>query len=564
MPPTHVVSNQVPPLLDIDVAATDPALHAGLAAAGTAWDDELKDLGIAAGSSGLQDAARSANEFPPRLRTHDARGNRIDEVDYDPAYHELMAQAVRFGLHAAPWRRDAGPHAHVRRAAGFYAWNFTDSGHLCPISMTYAAIPTLRHSADAATRYEPGLSSPIYDFGVRPAAEKRGLLAGMSITEKQGGSDVQANTTRADPDDRAALAYRLTGHKWFTSAPMNDVFLTLAQAPDGLTCFAVPRVLDDGSRNGIALQRLKDKLGNRSNASSEIEYDGAIGYRIGEEGRGVPTIIEMVTMTRLDCILGSAGQVRAALSHAAHHAAHRRAFGERLIDQPAMTAVLADLAVESWADTLSGLRLAAAVDALNTIEPADAINPAGGGEVARRSTHSAFLRLALPATKFWVCKRGVPMVAEALECLGGNGYVEESVMPRLLRESPLNGIWEGSGTVAALDAVRALARTPESYDAVRAEISAAAGADARFDASMAQLDVLVKQPEARYARRIASLVARLFAASLLVRYAPPAVADLYCVTRIGGDAPTGDRVLGDIPDGYPVREIVDAVTPHPR
>jgi putative acyl-CoA dehydrogenase len=561
MPPTHVVTNQVPPLLDVDVTTADPALHAALAAAGTGWDGTLAELGVAAGSAQLQDAARLANEFGPRLHTHDAGGHRIDEVSYHPAYHALMADAVRFGLHAAPWSPNAGDHPHVRRAAGFYVWNHTESGHLCPISMTYAAVPALRRDPALARRFEPGLRSRAYDFGLRPPAEKRGLLAGMSMTEKQGGSDVQANTTRAEPggaDDDGAAIYRLTGHKWFTSAPMNDLFLTLAQAPGGLTCFAVPRVLDDGTRNAIALQRLKDKLGNRSNASSEIEYDGAVGYRVGDEGRGVPTIIEMVSMTRLDCVVGSAGQVRAALSHAAHHAAHRSAFGRRLVDQPAMTAVLADLAVESWADTLTALRLARAVDEGGAAGGGVRIGAPATAETGTEGT--AFLRLALPAAKFWVCKRAVPVVAEALECLGGNGYVEESVMPRLLRESPLNGIWEGSGTVTALDAVRALARTPASWEIVRAEVSAAAASHPEVGAALARLDALAAGPDPRHARTIAALVARLLAASELTRLAPEPVADLYCATRLGQG---GDRVLGDIPDGYPIRAIVEEITPHP-
>jgi putative acyl-CoA dehydrogenase len=375
-----------------------------------------------------------------------------------------MGRAVGAGLQAAPWAPDAGAHAHLHRAAGFYLWTQTESGHLCPISMTYAAVPALRHDADLAREFEPGLCSPEYDFGLRPAAAKRGLLAGMSMTEKQGGSDVRAATTRAVPEGDAGH-YRLTGHKWFTSAPMNDLFLTLAQAPGGLSCFVVPRVLPDGQRNAVSVLRLKDKLGNRSNASGEIEYDGALARRLGEEGRGVPTILEMVTMTRLDCVLGSAGQIRAGLSQAAYYAAHRRAFGRRLIEHEAMAAVLADLAVESWAATLTGLRLADLVD-------------------DRSPAAATLLRLALPAAKFWICKRAVPVLAEALECLGGNGYVETFPMARLLREAPLNGIWEGSGTVTALDAVRALGRSPECAQALLAELAGAAGGHPAFDSAV--------------------------------------------------------------------------------
>jgi putative acyl-CoA dehydrogenase len=537
MPPTHQVTNQVPPLTDYDVTAADPALWAGLSAAGAEPDPALADLGRRYGSAPLQQAARLANEFPPRLRTHDPSGRRIDEVEYHPAWHLLMDTAVTAGLHAAPWAPDPGPHAHLRRAAGFYLANHAESGHLCPISMTYAAVPALRRQPDLAARYEPGLTARHYDAGLRPAASKTGLLAGMSMTEKQGGSDVQANTSAAQPDPASGDgAYRITGHKWFTSAPMNDIFLTLAQAPGGLTCFLLPRVLDDGSRNAMQLQRLKDKMGNRANASAEIEYDGALAFRVGDEGRGVPTIIEMVTMTRLDCVLGSAGQLRAALSVAAHHAAHRSVFGRRLTDQPAMTAVLADLATESWAATLIGLRLAAAVDA---------------GE-------RDLLRLALPAAKFWVCKRAVPAIAEAAECLGGNGYVEESVMPRLQREAPLNAIWEGSGTVTALDAVRAIDRSPQAVTALRDELALAAGADPRYDAGLHHLDAALAAPEPSHARGLASLAAKLLAGSLLIRHAPAAVADLYCATRLGAD---GDRVFGDLPGGFAVRDIVTAVTP---
>ncbi|MFN8198115.1 MAG: acyl-CoA dehydrogenase family protein [Nakamurella multipartita] len=395
MPPTHDVVNVVDPLVGFDVAAADPALAAGLAAAGTAPTEPLRSLAVDAGAAEWAEQARLADRNPPVLHTHDRAGRRIDEIEYHPSWHRLMGRAVGAGLQAAPWAPDAGAHAHLHRAAGFYLWTQTESGHLCPISMTYAAVPALRHDADLAREFEPGLCSPEYDFGLRPAAAKRGLLAGMSMTEKQGGSDVRAATTRAVPAGDTGH-YRLTGHKWFTSAPMNDLFLTLAQAPGGLSCFVVPRVLPDGQRNALSVLRLKDKLGNRSNASGEIEYDGALARRLGEEGRGVPTILEMVTMTRLDCVLGSAGQIRAGLSQAAYYAAHRRAFGRRLIEHEAMAAVLADLAVESWAATLTGLRLADLVD-------------------DRSPAAATLLRLALPAAKFWICKRAVPVLAEALE-----------------------------------------------------------------------------------------------------------------------------------------------------
>ena len=530
MTPTHVVLNQVPPLVDYDVTAADPAL-----ATAVPLTDDLRDLGVLAGSGEIIEAARLANVHSPVLRAFDRFGHRIDEVEFHPAWHHLMSHAVGAGLAGAPWAsKDAN--AHRRRAAGFYIWTQAEAGHLCPISMTYAAVAALPASPALMSTFGAGLTSRVYQPGLTDPATKSGLLAGMSMTEKQGGSDVRAGTTRAVPDAAGDDRYRLTGHKWFTSAPMNDLFLTLAQAPGGLTCFVVPRVLPGGERNTFALQRLKDKLGNRSNASAEIEYDEAVGLRIGDEGASVRTILRMVTMTRLDCVLGSAGGLRAALSQAAHHAGHRTAFGRKLVDQPAMTAVLADLAVESWAATSIGLRLAAAVDA---------------GE-------DSFLRLALPVSKFWVCKQTVPAVAEALECMGGNGYVEESVMPRLFRESPLNGIWEGSGNVAALDAVRACTRGSGPAEALRAELSTVIGVDRHFDAGVHRLQELLRAPDDSSARAVASLAARLLGASLLLRSAPSGVAGLYCATRLGG---AGARAYGELPGGFDLAGIVAAVTP---
>ena len=556
MPPTHTVSNQAPPLVDFDVSAADPALHAALSAAGALLTPHLRELAVDAGSAEIVDAARLADSNPPVLRTHDRGGHRVDEVEYHPAWHTLMNRAVRSGLQAAPWAPGADRNAHLSRAAGFYLWTQAESGHLCPISMTYSAIPALRHSPSLAADYEKGLCSTEYDVGLRPAGAKSGLLAGMSMTEKQGGSDLRACTTIAVPvadSSSSGTEYRLTGHKWFTSAPMNDVFLTLAQAPGGLTCFLLPRVLPDGSRNAIALQRLKDKLGNRSNASSEIEYDGAAGWRIGDEGRGLPTILEMVTLTRLDCVLGSAGQMRAALTRAAHYASRRSAFGRRLADQPAMTAVLADLAVESWAATATAIRLASLMQAGQ--------RPGGCTDNGPGDANAAaeLLRLALPLAKFWICKRSVPVIAEALECLGGNGYVETYPLARLLRESPLNGIWEGSGTVTALDALRAVERSPASGDVLLDDLAGTRGVSEPYDRAVDSLkDLLRQRPDQSVARRLSSLAARTLAASLLIRQAPAGIADLYCSTRLGG---AGDRVFGDVPRGYPLRDLVDAVTP---
>jgi putative acyl-CoA dehydrogenase len=456
------VTNQPPPLVGFDPVACDPALGGAISRyCGSV--SALDELALEAGSGTAREHGRLADLHQPVLHTHDRYGNRIDEVEFHPSWHWLMRRGVAHGLHAAPWGPDTTRAAHLVRAAGFYLWTQVEAGHGCPLSMTYAAVPALRHCPELSAQWEPGLCSRVYDPGSRAPADKHGLLAGMSMTEKQGGSDVRTNTTTATPV--VGGAYRLIGHKWFTSAPMNDVFLALAQAPGGLTCFAVPRMLPDGTRNGIRLQRLKNKLGNRANASAEIEYDGALGWAVGAEGRGVPTIIEMVTMTRLDCVLGSASTMRAALSEAAHHVAHRRAFGARLADTPLMAAVVADLGLESEAATALAMRLAAAVDA---------------GE-------RALLRVALPASKYFICKRAPVVVAEALECLGGNGYVEDSGLPRLYREAPLNSIWEGSGNVTALDVLRALARDKAPAEALLTELGPVAGAHPDLDRAFSLL-----------------------------------------------------------------------------
>ncbi len=509
--------NQVPPLTGYDVAA-DPALLAALHREVGGWaEDDLHELGRLAGAGSTLEAARLANVYRPVLRTHDPRGNRIDEVEFHPAWHELMATAVAHGLHAAPWA-DRRPGAHVARAAKFIVWTQAEAGHGCPVSMTYASIPALRHAPDLAATFEPLLASATYDPGLRVPAGKAGLLAGMAMTEKQGGSDVRANTTRAVPASDGS--YLLTGHKWFCSAPMSDLFLVLAQAPEGLTCFLLPRMLPDGSRNAMHLQRLKDKLGNTSNASAEVEYRQAVAWPVGELGRGIATILDMVSATRLDCVLGSAAGIRQAVVTAAHHARHRSAFGARLVDQPAMAAVIADLTLESEAATTLALRLAGAADRASRGDAAEA----------------ALLRLALPAAKYWICKRAPMITAEALECLGGNGYVEESVMPRLLRDSPLNSIWEGSGNVTALDVLRALARAPESVDALLAEIDQAAG-DPAVAAAAGRLRAALKEAASSgaqlQARPLAGQITVTLQAALLARHAPTAVAEAYCQSRLG-------------------------------
>jgi putative acyl-CoA dehydrogenase len=430
-----------------------------------------------------------------------------------------METAVGHGLHGAAWTDDR-PGAHVARAAKFMAWS-TDAGHGCPISMTYAVVPALRANPELSARFEPPLASTTYDVGLRAPETKQGLIAGMSMTEKQGGSDVRANTTTATPVRSAESdgAYELVGHKWFTSAPMSDMFLTLAQAPGGLSCFLVPRVLPGGERNPVRFMRLKDKMGNKSNASSEIEYDGALGWLVGEEGRGVRTIIEMVNMTRLDCVIGSSMGMRAALVQAVHHAQHRSAFGKPLIDQPLMRNVLADISLESEAATTAMMRLAGANDRA----------------IRGDDSEAALRRIALAVTKYYVCKRGPVAAGEALECLGGNGYTEDFDLARIYRELPLLSIWEGSGNVAALDALRAIGKEPHALDAFFAEAELATGADARYDEALARLQkefTSAEDIELR-ARRIVEQMALLFQGSQLLRHAPTAVADAFCAGRLG-------------------------------
>ncbi|MBF6043925.1 DNA alkylation response protein [Streptomyces sp. NRRL B-1677] len=544
MSATHEVFNQAPPLTGF-TTADDPALLEALRRDGGAWGEaEVRELGARAGSEEVQDWARMAEAHPPVLRTHDRYGHRVDEVEFHPAWHQLMAAAVESGQHAAPWTEPRSG-AHLVRAAKFYAWAQAEPGHGCPVSMTYAAVPALRAEPALAAAYEPLLASRTYDYGLRPPLGKQGLIAGMSMTEKQGGSDVRANTTAAVPAGDGS--YVVTGHKWFTSAPMSDVFLVLAQAEEGLTCFLMPRVLPDGTRNAMRLQRLKDKLGNRSNASAEIEYERAVAWPVGEPGRGVRTIVEMVNMTRLDCVIGSAAGMRAGLRQALHHAAHRKAFGAELIDQPLMRNVLADLAVESEAATVLAMRLATALDRSSAGDAAEA----------------ALRRLALAAGKYWVCKRGSTHAAEALECLGGNGYVEESGMPRLYREAPLLSIWEGSGNVAALDVLRALGREPAALDAYFAEVGAAAGADARLDAAAARVrDLLGSLGDPNraqlLARRVAEQLTLVLQGSLLVRYSTPAVADAFCASRLGGE---WGNAFGTLPPGADLGQILDRAAP---
>ncbi|MFD3626034.1 acyl-CoA dehydrogenase family protein [Streptomyces sp. NPDC058698] len=538
---THTVTNQAPALVQYDVFGADRALVEAVERhlAADVLDEgltELSGLGRTVGSAQVQEWGAQANENPPRLRTHDRYGHRIDEVDFHPSWHRLLGKGVSAGLTGA-WGRPGG---HVRRAAAFLMWTQAEAGNGCPLSMTHAAVPALRTEPALAAEWEPRLASTIYDRALRPPGQKPGALFGMGMTEKQGGSDVRANTTAARPLAEDG-AYELTGHKWFCSAPMSDAFLVLARAPGGLTCFLVPRVLADGTRNVFLIQRLKDKLGNRSNASAEVEFAGTWARRVGEEGSGVRTIIGMVAATRLDCVLGSAGLMRQAVAQAVHHCTYREAFGGKLVDKPLMRNVLADLALESEAATTLALRLAAAYD--------------DGGERER-----ALLRIAVPAAKYWVTKRCAPLAVEAAECLGGNGYVEESGMPRLVRESPLNSVWEGAGNVQALDVLRALRREPEALDAYLREVGRARGADHRLDAAVKDLLTELADLEGveGRARRLVERLALVLQGSLLVRYAPAEVSDAFCAGRLGGDAGAS---FGTLPHTLDLASVVERARP---
>jgi putative acyl-CoA dehydrogenase len=528
------VANQPPPLERYDLFRENRPLAEALRREGAGWAEErVSALGWELGGEPL-DWGRLANEHPPVLRTHDRFGARLDEVEFHPAWHGLMELAVEHGVHALPWRERV-PGAHAARAAMLITLGQVEAGVCCPLSMTFAAVPALAASPGPAAEWTPRLTSLVYDPGLRPPADKAGALCGMAMTERRGGSDVRANETVARP--AAGGEATLHGEKWFCSAPMSDAFLVLAQAPGGLTCYLVPRVLPDGERNAIRLQRLKDKLGNRSNASAEIELEGAWAQRVGEEGRGVRTIVEMVVHTRLDCVLGSTALMRRAVAEATHHAAHRSAFGRLLVEQPLMQNVLADLCVESEAATALALRLARAYDEEET----------------------PFRRLATAVAKYWVCKATPAHVAEALECLGGNGYVEESVLPRLYRESPVNSVWEGAGNVNCLDVLRAAETMPESVDALLAEIELAAG-EPRLDAAVAALRRELADADGLEvrARRIVERMAACLQASLLLRHAPEEVADAFCASRLAGD---GGRAYGTLPPGTAFEAIVERHRP---
>ncbi|MBZ0186512.1 MAG: acyl-CoA dehydrogenase family protein [Candidatus Obscuribacterales bacterium] len=528
---THEVFNQVPPLWDTNIFTADLPLVTAIHRYGASWAYErLESFGQAMGSREVLLWAEQANRFPPQLKTHDCTGNRVDEVEFHPAYHNLMALSVEYGVHNLPWANPR-PGAHLARAALMYMAYQTEAGHCCPLSMTYSVVPALRRQTDLAAYWEPFVCGNGYDGRLVGQADKPGVIFGMGMTEKQGGSDVRANSTRAVPkaQDGPGKEYLLTGHKWFCSAPMSDAFLVLAQARGGLSCYLVPRILKDGSRNNFAIQRLKDKLGNKSNASGEVEFRDTTGFLVGEEGRGVATIIEMVNHTRLDCAIGSAALMRQATVQAIHHGKHRSVFGKRLIEQPLMINVLGDLSLEAEAAELLMLRLAHAYDLATESE-----------------TQESFRRIASAITKYWLCKRAPMHVSEALECLGGNGYVEESVMSRLFRESPVNSIWEGSGNVICLDVMRAIAKEPDTIDALADELAIANGASKIYDKyaagvvktlkgvqdSLGRGDSEVAKVQTA-ARHVVERTALALQACQMIRYTPAFVANAFIGSRLG-------------------------------
>jgi putative acyl-CoA dehydrogenase len=541
------ITNQPPPLEPYDLFASDQALREAIAREQAGWAQaELAMLGRKLGEPETIRLGFEANRNPPALRAFDRYGHRIDEVDFHPAWHALMAIAVGAGLPARPWAQPRAG-AHVARAAGAYMLAQVESGVFCPIAMTYGAVPTLKHNPALAAEWLPRIYSQDYDPRFVPAGEKRSALIGMAMTENQGGSDLRTNTTRAEPasGDGARRFFRLNGAKWFMSAPMCDAFLVLARSGAGLGCFFVPRWTADGKRNGIHLVRLKDKLGNRSNASSEVELVDAEAELIGEEGRGIPTIIEMSNLTRLDCAIGSAALMRAATAQAIHHAMHRVAFQKKLVDHALMSNLLADLALETEAAAALALRLARAYDE--------------DGEAA-----AVWRRVVTPAAKFWICKRAPALAAEAMEVLGGSGYVEECVLPRIYREAPVNSIWEGSGNVMCLDVLRAIERTPGVADVLAQELADGAAADARMKAFVDGLTRRLASParhDEAQARALTRDLALALQASLLLRHAPPPVAEAFCASRLAGE---GSGVFGTLPSGIDLRAIVARAAPTSR
>jgi putative acyl-CoA dehydrogenase len=513
---THEVFNQSPPFEDVDLYALDRPLNEVVAAfGGGAAEPELSEFGKHWGSAAMAARGRIANENTPKLRTFDSRGNRRDEVEFHPAYHELMAHSARAGVHNSTWTADgrpAGGAAEVVRAAKFYMASQVETGHLCPITMTRASVAALASQPDLLAKTMPVIGTRSYDPSFAPWWTKRGMTLGMGMTEKQGGTDVRANMTRAV---RTADGYRITGHKWFMSAPMCDAFLVLAQAEEGLTCFFMPRFAADGSVNAIQFQRLKDKLGNRSNASSEVEFVGALATRVGEEGKGIRTIIQMVQLTRQDCAIASVGLMRSGLAHALHHARHRSVFQKRLADQPLMRVVLADMALHVEASTALMMRLCHAFDRASD-DPHEA----------------AYMRLLTPAIKYWTCKSASPFLFEAMECLGGNGYVEEGILARHYRESPVNAIWEGSGNVMCLDVLRALSREAEAAIAVLQGLSEASHGLPGAAEAAAFIGKAFRRGDSERVARLAVEKLSLLAAAAALNQVAPRSAELFAATRL--------------------------------
>ena len=538
---THEVTNQPPPLVPYDTYATDLPLRDALKQQGGTWADAyLSDFGKCVGNE-MMALGFLANENKPVFKPYDRFGHRIDEVEFHPAYHRLMELGLQHGTANFSWRHADTAGAHVARAALMYLHTQADQGTSCPLTMTHAAIPVLRQSASLSASWLPRILSTEYDARHVPAWQKNANTIGMGMTEKQGGSDVRANTTRADPVSASGpdQLYQLVGHKWFISAPMCDAFLVLAQAPRGISCFLLPRFAPNGERNAIHIQRLKDKLGDWSNASSEVEFHGALAWMVGEEGRGIATILEMVALTREDCMIGSAGIMRQALVQAIHHCRFRRAFGKLLIDQPLMQMVLADLALESEAAMAFSLRVARAIDASS-----------------HDAESAAFARIATAIGKYWICKRCPPFVNEAQECLGGAGYVEESILPRLYRQAPLNSIWEGSGNIQCLDVLRALAREPATRDAVFAEFARVKGGNTLLDAEVVALKLQLAdtvEMEKR-ARHLVERLAIALQAATLVGAGNDVVSDSFCQSRFGG---VYGKTFGAIPVDLPVVKLID-------
>lgn len=537
---THDVENQPQPLPDYNAWSSDIALREAVSREGADWaQSHLHSYGELVGGE-LMALGFSANENRPRLRTFDAYGRRIDEVEFHPSYHHIMQRAMAFGMHSFAWQHEHREAAHVARAAVMYLGSQADAGTACPMSMTYAAIPSLLCEADLAEQWVPKLTATEYDPRLLPMAQKSACTIGMGMTEKQGGSDVRSNATRAERQSDGS--YQLVGHKWFFSAPMSDAHLVLAQAEQGLTCFLVPRLLADGRRNGVAIQRLKDKLGDWSNASSEVEFTGASGWRVGMEGRGVPVILEMVRLTRLDCMTSSAGLMRQSVVRALHHCSQRSAFGKLLIDQPLMRNVLADLALESEAAVALSMRVARAIDG------------------AERNPHeSALARIATAIGKYWICKRTPVVVSEAMECFGGIGYVEDTIMPRLFRQSPLNSIWEGAGNVQCLDVLRAMNKEPETREALFAELLEARGASKLLDREVQALSVEFEDLttlELR-SRAIVERLALALQASLLLRSGNDTIAQGFCRSRLGHEH---GQTFGTLAADAPIQLLLERAT----